>query len=474
MLASLPSTGFPSASHRQAILERIDRKQSRIFLLRKEIDALARDIECDRFFIATHRKLPPEILGEIFSYAATHGHAKWIAPFILSHVSRRWRQVAHRTSLVWSYPCISIMQDSGSSQLTKIWLERSGSCPLYLRFETTDRNASTREGMRKDLLAELFAFLRPHADRWLSVNICIDSYHSIWNVQALIQQFNFPMPMLQNFSLDTARNMWQDYCVLRDAVPQLRQLTIGHCRPSVHNHWLPQLQELIITQATHCIFYIHRLLQVCTGLRTLTLDANIPERELPSGLPPVSLHSLEFLRLNDLKYMPYLRVPTLTTLEIRKNKLVGPHEAFMLITSLRMMLLVSENSTLRELTLDNVDIGHITLSAMKDLPSLEVITMKNCPVTDQSLRILEDSTICPRLHALNFFACDMLNSSIASVGKARNAASASATRVQRMMLFDCLSVSGHTINELRDCDHPLQICWVPSTRSTAIIEENAT
>lgn len=80
------------------MLSGIDDKIARIAALRAEIEALSNSIEQDRFYIATHRRLPPEVLGEIFAECAAHSHQWWLAPIVISHVSKHWRVSLHSSS----------------------------------------------------------------------------------------------------------------------------------------------------------------------------------------------------------------------------------------------------------------------------------------------------------------------------------------------------------------------------------------
>ncbi len=76
---------------RRQVTERVAKRLQRIALLRDEIAELTRANVKDRFYIATHRLLPREVLGEIFAYTAAGGSGSWLAPVVISHVSSHWR-----------------------------------------------------------------------------------------------------------------------------------------------------------------------------------------------------------------------------------------------------------------------------------------------------------------------------------------------------------------------------------------------
>jgi hypothetical protein len=78
-------------AERVHLAHRIAARLDRIALLRREIAQLTKENTKDRFYISTHRLFPREILGEIFVHAATWGSGAWLAPMVISHVSRQWR-----------------------------------------------------------------------------------------------------------------------------------------------------------------------------------------------------------------------------------------------------------------------------------------------------------------------------------------------------------------------------------------------
>lgn len=75
--------------------DRVAKRLERIDHLRQEIAQLQRENTKDRFYISTLRRLPSELLSEIFIHAAVGGCGTWLAPMVISHVSRRWR-VGHK------------------------------------------------------------------------------------------------------------------------------------------------------------------------------------------------------------------------------------------------------------------------------------------------------------------------------------------------------------------------------------------
>ncbi|KAJ7489447.1 hypothetical protein FB451DRAFT_1023911 [Mycena latifolia] len=80
--------------------------------------------------------LPPEITSEIFLHClpTSYTDREWNsvesseAPMLLSHVCRRWREVAISTHALWA----AIEFNAPSPELFTTWLERAGGYPLAL------------------------------------------------------------------------------------------------------------------------------------------------------------------------------------------------------------------------------------------------------------------------------------------------------------------------------------------------------
>ncbi|KIM29288.1 hypothetical protein M408DRAFT_68186, partial [Serendipita vermifera MAFF 305830] len=66
---------------------------------RQRISALKEGIAIRRAWIAPIRKLPVEILSEIFVHCRT---VSWLAPVKISEVCRLWRQVVLSTPRAWT------------------------------------------------------------------------------------------------------------------------------------------------------------------------------------------------------------------------------------------------------------------------------------------------------------------------------------------------------------------------------------
>lgn len=126
-----------------------------------------------RALLAPIRKLPVELLTEIFLFAALpESEARWRgASHVLAAVCLRWRQVALSTPHLWA--CIVVI--AGSSSLT-LWresvrtrLERSSYAPLTITWKIYGRRAFCSGDPYWD--ADIWALLCTQAHRWASAHL---------------------------------------------------------------------------------------------------------------------------------------------------------------------------------------------------------------------------------------------------------------------------------------------------------------
>ncbi|KAJ7465915.1 hypothetical protein FB451DRAFT_1041076, partial [Mycena latifolia] len=121
----------------------IDREMA---VLSRRRAALLQSLNAHKSIISPIRRLPPEILGEIFSFSvyATYyfgdisevsGPLANQAPWVFTHVCRRWAAVALGTPMLWTMIFLDLdrLGERGAVSMTKLWLARSRNLPLTLK-----------------------------------------------------------------------------------------------------------------------------------------------------------------------------------------------------------------------------------------------------------------------------------------------------------------------------------------------------
>ncbi|CAG7848241.1 SubName: Full=Uncharacterized protein {ECO:0000313/EMBL:CCA66996.1} [Serendipita indica DSM 11827] len=139
-LAPLHSTLARNAQREQDCEQRIALLQNELRSIREDknkvserISALESEKDRRRAWIAVHRRLPREILAEIFIW---HVKIDNRAPLVVSAVCKLWRSTALSTPRLWAYPRIT--DQSLPLPLLKLWLERASNAPIHLHLEVQD------------------------------------------------------------------------------------------------------------------------------------------------------------------------------------------------------------------------------------------------------------------------------------------------------------------------------------------------
>lgn len=121
----------------KSLLIELERERESIARAIERVEALEKDIERRRAWIAPVRKLNPDILCEIFVASSA---IDWISPISLGSVCRLWRETILRSPQVWSFI------QTGASSISRMsavnlgrWLQRCGDVGLHMRIDTGSR-----------------------------------------------------------------------------------------------------------------------------------------------------------------------------------------------------------------------------------------------------------------------------------------------------------------------------------------------
>ncbi|KAF7330116.1 NAD(P)-binding protein [Mycena sanguinolenta] len=206
---SLIDEGLPDAVEKAAIHEFIRDTDAEIVLkeeeivsreeaihrLRCEIIELRRRSERHKAIVAPIRRIPPEIMAEVFCALTAieaepsrcsslydfvddasllakadelTGPDPHKAPLIFCQVSRQWRAIALSTPRLWN--CVSLDCTYGRTSifLCDMWLKRSGSLPLSIRFY---RHWPDSAQQVVDDCQDLLRTILPYAQRWRLIDI---------------------------------------------------------------------------------------------------------------------------------------------------------------------------------------------------------------------------------------------------------------------------------------------------------------
>ncbi|KAJ7871603.1 hypothetical protein B0H13DRAFT_2554396, partial [Mycena leptocephala] len=232
------------------------------------------------------------------------------SPTVLTHVCRRWREIALGTPALWSAISASYHDDTPLKQKIQIfdlWLKRSRFCPLSLRIE-----AETG-------VAKILAAVVHHRARWEYLELYLPPSH--------LPIINGPMPLLRHLDLFLNDPVVATEVLALREVPLLRTAVLNNAAAS--SVILPWAQ---LTSLTLINVYLHTcvpILQQTSNLVRCELVVCYDSDNHKHG-PDITLPYLESLTLVDpgtngpvTDSLEKFIVPALHRLEVSKEFL-GP------------------------------------------------------------------------------------------------------------------------------------------------------
>ena len=293
----LGSNAIPSASQTDLVLDTISDTQYQIAVidanltglmvkvdeLRSKRDALVHYTTRHSALIAPIRRLPPEVMSEIFLHCMApvdpfdprESPRLDKSPLLVSQLCSRWRKIALSTPRLWTSFALTIQPKylKDDVLLAKTWLGRSGTCPLSIALGSRGNYSRSMQS-----LTDVFLL---HCERWYDI------------------QLSLPIPVIR--TLSTAKNRlpmlhsifiggeWEEDIDVFECAPQLRRVTL-------EVHGLSCKVKLPWNQLQYCSmisYNIDRCLEV------LHLTSELEECVL-FGLParslcPVHNHLCNFL-----------------------------------------------------------------------------------------------------------------------------------------------------------------------------------
>ncbi|KAJ7443013.1 hypothetical protein FB451DRAFT_96141 [Mycena latifolia] len=164
---------------------RLKRLDDEIADLQKALDKLAEEraglsafVDAHRALISPVRRLPLDIIQEIF-VACLPAHRNCVmsaveAPVLLGRICSSWRSISLSTPRLWSrlhiveptcpYNAPAMFKEKVAQRLetTKMWLGRSGRCPLSISLQSTFDHTGFTSATPNRLIQDLL----PFASRW--------------------------------------------------------------------------------------------------------------------------------------------------------------------------------------------------------------------------------------------------------------------------------------------------------------------
>jgi hypothetical protein len=126
---------LPSKEEILQIKEEISSIEMQLMDVQLKMEALQKSIAERKAWIAPIRKLPHDVLSQIFVEVSMDD---WTAPLTLQSISRWWRDVVVGSPRAWTFIPLFEYYMQGNSDLVSLYIERSRNVPLHI-FAANDR-----------------------------------------------------------------------------------------------------------------------------------------------------------------------------------------------------------------------------------------------------------------------------------------------------------------------------------------------
>ncbi|KAJ7648349.1 hypothetical protein DFH06DRAFT_575122 [Mycena polygramma] len=286
--AEIPVLVDLTANARQSIdtlNARIKKLTTTLDQLMSERDDLAERVQQCTSALSPIRRLPPEIVHEIFSWTLRRtrrvaGRAPSGAPWYLGQISGIWREIALGLPSLWNTVTVFHTNDLPCQQrsalpMIQAQLVRSARALLHVDFEWMTK--------RDDASAFLEALL-PCSDRWVSFRlICRDSDALL----DLMHSAKGRLSQLNVLEIDDGGRDENESSLASDIfsiVPNLRQVlltdvTFNRFSPTI----LIPCQQLTQYRGVHTIKRVVDILRAASGLVDAALGFTQDDQEIPDG-----------------------------------------------------------------------------------------------------------------------------------------------------------------------------------------------
>ncbi|KAK6996923.1 hypothetical protein R3P38DRAFT_3068506 [Favolaschia claudopus] len=408
--------------------EEISQLQKSIEKLTDKRKTLSGYIEEHKALISPIRRIPQDVLSEIF-FACLPTHRNCVmttseAPLLLGRVCSSWRTLSLSTPRLWATLHITQPGGSGASnesitqrfEAMKMWLGRSGQCPLSISVYTSYMHCSPEAPMStqaQPLPVDLFLKeLSFHAKRWQHVSFSTTSAA----FKALAYLSAADVPILESITARLPPPFpphdvveWTHFGMF--AGPRVSKfLTSASCfSTSIPLCWHLLTSLDVVGSLWESCVDSEAALEVlirCPQLQRFKLTVKGTTDPVPLEYPPVELPHLHFLELDvgpHSHLLSHLRAP-----ELRRFVLRGPAESLPSFLSLCPHLerldvgsCLTKSSLLESIRVLSPALRSLAFRGHAPPPALNALRV---PFDDDALAALGQRSCCPLLEEFTLMA----------------------------------------------------------------------
>ncbi|KAF7353573.1 F-box domain-containing protein [Mycena sanguinolenta] len=289
----------------------ISRLKDHLRDLEEKRTALSRFHSQNTQILSPLRRMPPEILGEIFSWTVPAIRGVFNTedcPWVLTHVCSTWRAVALYQPSLWSLIVIDFsIEERYPLKLISTQIERARS--LKIRFFGHENYDSHPQ-------IALFSLLAEHSSRWEEFDVQLTS-----DLVPHVRTLDFTPLRRAWVQWDTAQSQTPDYDTVDFFQTSTSLIDVGvYCEHRFLPTRLPVLHHLTrydfdAPWETHS-----QLLKSFPNLQEARIQRDFDENEdWPKSGEPIDLLHLRWLFVNDATALNYLRAPSLQEIAIHSS-----------------------------------------------------------------------------------------------------------------------------------------------------------
>ena len=240
-LKTLGAHLVPSSIEANIIREDISHAEEDLRLVEREIsvqetvlnklscrrDEISTSIENHKALLSPVRRLPDEILAQIFMHCFQHPDYIAITdsrrvPLSLAKISSHWRAIALSTQALWSFIYVYLKESTVQGCLASVtfWLEKSGTHPLSVVFiDHTDLRNEDSLPWASSVLGAIL----PSSHRWQHLQIC-----GAPRITYEILPIRNGLPLLESLRIQLYATPAEPIFDSFEIAPKLRSVTLLH------------------------------------------------------------------------------------------------------------------------------------------------------------------------------------------------------------------------------------------------------
>ncbi|KAJ6504507.1 hypothetical protein DFH09DRAFT_1439990 [Mycena vulgaris] len=376
LLCTNAAPAGPELPYIQAIVSKtgarladVEAEISRLRLLLQQLEderaSLSRYHTPNKAILSPLRRMPPEVLSQIFSWTSPRSSRHILAlqkfdlinsPWVLTHVSRRWKAVAISTSSLWSLVVINWFRNKADPlSLVKVHIERAQT--LEIHFYGGLKGIPPRQ-------IEIFRALAEHSPKWVEFHAQLNT-----DILPLLASIRHRVPALRRLWMQWAEPAASQAGVLSidcfQMAPSLLDVTVLNPSLSVHlpAHQLTRYNTLASWEV-HC--QILKLGKSLVQARIVLSDGE------PSGSDEmVESSMLRRLSISHPSILCHLTAPAVEDITFYLRTHEGPEA---LLSHLDPFV-VRSDCTLRRLCLQGTPAAHTPAGILHKYPSISELVI---------------------------------------------------------------------------------------------------